>query len=376
MPILRRYIKLLIAAVALICMIVPSSGKAGAEAVKLELTLEAAIKMALETNLEVKKADMDLRIAQEDRQDALDGYQQAESALPRVDGYFVYDPNNALTKAAESAYYGYLAAQAQVEIKEKQMQIAEDKVVNTARSKYYAVVKAQKALAAAKSSAAQMEEQFRIARAKFAAGVITRLEMTQAEQSWRQAEAGVTKAENDLEQAYRALNIYIGLPSNERPVLEQNMKMEKIEEISDMDAYIRGLLAQDPLLWQSQRNVDLQKTLSTQYGSDNEKAELKIDQARLAVDQYRQTIEETIPNIYSNIRNLEAQYEAVNTALAVAKNNAKTATLRYQLGMVTQAEILTAEAAVSQLEQQLAEIVVSHELLKNNLEKPWAAVSI
>lgn len=338
---------------------------------QVELTLQEVVDMALQHDLGLVRADVSLRLAREQEDAAREGYQQAEYQLPRVDGYILYLPGNELTSRVEQAYYGYLGAQAKTEMAEKQLQVAADRVVKDAYQKYLDVLAAQEALEAAASNAAAAEAKLKAAQAKFQGGMISRLELQRARQDWSTAQASLASADITLEEAYRALNNLIGLPETARPVLAEEVALHPVDPIADIAAYTSGVLARDPVLWINQRQVDLQETLSRQYGSDDEVAELTVRDAELARDEYRQGMEEAIPVIYEGILQAEEEYEALQQALATAQESLRVAELSYEVGLVTMADVLAAETGVAQLEAQLLRLAVQHELAKLTLEKPW-----
>ncbi|MBC7348251.1 MAG: TolC family protein, partial [Clostridia bacterium] len=302
---------------------------------------------------------------------AREAYYQLQYTLPRENGYFLYDPDDPTTLKAEQSYYGYLAAQARTETGQKQLQVAADRVVADVHKKYFAVLEARQALESALAGAAGAEAAAQAARARYQAGMISQLELDQAEQDRMDAEKNAADAKAALEQAYRSLNDLLGLPSTARPVLTEEVVFSPVEPIDNLAAYARSVLAQDPVLWQLQRGVDLEKTLSGQPGTDEERAALKIEQASLDRDRYRRQMEQAIPEIYEGILQMERQCKTLEQALATARESLRVAELSYQVGLATQADVLAARAGVARAEEALLRLAVQHRLAKLRLAKPW-----
>lgn len=337
----------------------------------LELSLVQAIDMALEHDLGLVRTNLDLRLAQKEEEAAREAYYQLQYTLPRENGYFVYDPDDPTTLKAEQSYYGYLAAQARTETGQKQLQVAADRVVAAVQEKYFAVLEARQALESALAGAASAEAAAQAARARYQVGMISQLELDQAEQDRADAEKNAADAKAALEQAYRSLNDLLGLPSTARPVLTEEIVFSPVEPIDNLAAYARSVLAQDPVLWQLQRGVDLEKTLSGQPGTDEERAALKIEQASLDRDRYRRQMEQAIPQIYEGILQMERQCKTLEQALATARESLRVAELSYQVGLATQADVLAARAGVARAEEALLRLAVQHRLAKLRLAKPW-----
>lgn len=337
----------------------------------LELSLSQAVDMALRHDLGLVRANLAMRMAQKEEEAARDRYYQLQYALTGENGYYIYDPGDRRSIETEQAYYTYLTAQAGTETAEKQLQVAADRVVADVYQKYFAVFEARQALQTALSSAASAEATAQAARAKFRVGVISSLELNRAEQDRMDAEKNLVDAKAALERAYRSLNDLLGLPSMARPVLTEEIVFSPVERIDDMDAYARSVLAQDPVLWQLERGVDLQKTLSGQYGTDEERAALRVEQASLDRDRYRRQMEQAIPQIYEDVLQMERQYGTLEQALATARESLRVAELSYQAGLATQADVLVAKAGVARAEEALVRLVVQHRLAKLRLAKPW-----
>lgn len=339
---------------------------------EMELTLEQAVGMALKHDSRLAGSEIKLQMARIEQDDAWESYQQAEAALLTENGYFLYDPDSPDTQRAESAYSTYLTRQAAVETSEKEKQVVTDQVVYDVYRTYFDVLKAQQAGEAAWASAVQAEEELRVARIKVGMGLITRVDLTRAEQAYADAQAAVEAAAASLEQAYRALNDLVGLPATARPLLTEEVAFIPVKPMADLGAYVQSVLARDPVLWQLQRNADLQEILQRQYGTDGEeRTELEEQQSELELADHRRAIEQKVISTYADLQQAERQYQIALAALDVAKAELQTKEFLSARGLVTRAEVLTATVDLARARQNLLSLTLEHELARMVLEKPW-----
>jgi outer membrane protein TolC len=103
-----------------------------------------------------------------------------------------------------------------------------------------------------------------------------------------------------------------------------------------------------------------------------ENRKIEVEQTELDAVSARKAAEILARNLFYSVRVLEENYPVVEQAIKLAEENLRVGQLKYQVGMLTKADVSALETALLQARQNLLVLENNHAYLKMALEKPWA----
>ncbi|MCW2277450.1 TolC family protein [Heliophilum fasciatum] len=205
-------------------------------------------------------------------------------------------------------------------------------------------------------------------------GVISKTNQVELTANTIGKQKALQAAQEGLNDAYHKFNDLVGLPADARPVLPDQANYQPVEEIN-VEHYISKALAESPALVSSQGQLDLAVSVRNVYdpsGGPYAVRGIDVQKGKLAVALTKQSHELAVRQISSGILTYEQQIKGLEEALRVARQNENIAKLKFNIGMATQGELLSARANLLSAEQAYFDAMWQHELLKIGLEKPWA----
>lgn len=326
-----------------------------------ELTLERTVQLAIWNSEIVKKSVLDVTYAGDVREDT-----GLALMLFNPDWDTQYKPG------VEKFYAAYLNADYGYKTAEKTRAIMEDAVICDVYNKYYGLLQAKNSVDAARAALSAEEEKHRAAQARYQVGMLSRIDLDKENAQLEKVRADLTAAENKLNNAYVAFNQLVGLGPEDRPVLLDSPPPFEALKVDDLAATAESIVSNNPEQAIKDEGVNLQERLAGLTGS-SENGEIKIEQAKLDAKKNRDDTLAKVYNTYYNIKQLEDSYPTVQKQVRLAEDSLKLAQLNFKLGLVTRADVLTAEAALAQARATLFDLICSHALLKITFYKPWLA---
>lgn len=360
----RLAVKVIIIMAAVLLLVGQLIGAADAkEPSQPEITLNQAIAMALDESNAITKAEHQVQMNESSYDDAVDNL----DFIPIAPG----------TAVVESAYAQTLSANLIWQISQKSLTAEQDKTVLDTCNKYWAVLNAQAKLDLAQASLDYVQVQLINARASERVGMLANSDLIAAEAQVEMTKASLAVARNDLDGAYIALNQQVGLWAEDRPVLVDTVEYVPVE-VADINYEVARVLSSAPAVWQAEQAISMQNILqkmafySGSYTS-YENRKLEVVDAELDAATTKQTFEKLTYDIYNNIMSLEESYAAALQSEKVAAENYRIKELKFQLGMITQADLTSAKNDCLTAENNLFNLACQHAYLKLIFEKPWAA---
>lgn len=356
--------KVVFTVIAAVTLMVFTSGSAwGKEPATPELTLNQAIEMAGNYSKALRKAELEV-----DR--------TAELRIYRYDqlDYVPYDiPND---PRVEVAWANMLAADLTWQMSRKSLGLEEDRLVLDVCQKYWDVLRAQDKMDAAEAALRKAEWDLRKARASAQVGLLTPLTLSQAEAGLAGAEAGLAAAENELAEAYIELNELLGFWPQDRPVLTDTVEFNPLE-VDNLDTAVQRVVEASPSVWLAQERATMQKYLEDLmfYTGDYrpyQARKIEVQQAELDAASAKEMTRLLTRSLYYGVLNLEEAYRPLEKAVQIAEENLRIIRIKYELGMVTRADVAAAESALAEAEQSAMAILYQHAYLKLAFQKPWA----
>lgn len=276
----------------------------------------------------------------------------------------------------QTSLYSYLSAEYQYNMSKMSREQAADQVRNSTAAAYGAVLVSQAELDAALSDQLLAEQEYRIARAQFNAGVMSSLDFEAVKQQHESNDTAVESARANLNSSYTSLNSLIGIRIASRPVLTDETVFEEVQ-IYDLESEVNRVLVNAPSVYQAEQQLFLKEYELDNlgwYGSyrpyEARQAELK--QAKLGVSSSREEMAARTRGYYYSILDVEANYQKILDASEALRIAAKKQQAYYDAGMCTRYDLEKALNEVKSYDAQLMQLKWSHYNLVNSLETPWA----
>jgi outer membrane protein len=358
---MKRFILLLTAAFILGLTVLPAWA---AEPATPVLTLNDAIKRALTYSETVKKAAKQVDLTEVN----LD---QKQTDLGYVAGSATGEPEG------ESAYASLLSASLTWQMSEKSLTTAQDSLTLSTCSNYWAIQLSLGNVEVAKQSLKQANLDLYKARIFNLVGLTAKDALLAAETKQASAAYSLQKAQNDLSTAYIAFNQVVGLWPEDRPVLTDELTFTPMDDVS-LDVLVARVVDDSPTVWLADQKVEMQGILNdlmfyTGSYQPYEARKIELAQVKLDAVSAKEAAEILTRNMYYAVRSLEESYPAAEQAVKLAEENLRVAQVKYQVGMLTGADVSALETALAQSRQSLLELKKNHAYYILALEKPWAA---
>lgn len=344
---------------SLLCVVLPAYAQQEGDPERkvMELSLDNAVKRALDYSRSLEKSQMDLDKAYDAR------------VWAPVTDYTTYTPaGETRIFAAESTSFAYENAR-------RAHELQQDSVRLDVTKKYYDILIALEKLESKRSILAQAEADVRVTRAMVSVGMISRLALDGANVKLDMAKADLAAAKAEMDNAYLALNQLVRFNVNERPVLVDTVTFVPVS--LELGIYESRVLRENPSLEMARAAADYMKSVENYtVGGEVKVASTDVKKADLDLETARDGVQRLIRHLYSGVKTLEESYAEAERGLAIAVENRRIAQLKYEIGMTTRTEVLKAESELAAAKERLLGLASQHAYLKLALEKPWAYVGI
>ncbi|MDR5709678.1 MAG: TolC family protein [Armatimonadota bacterium] len=413
---------------ALLCLPPLIQAPLGAQPAPRRLGFAEVATLALERNLQLRAAALDLAIAQA----ALAQARAARQPQLSLQGSYVHlqqpgttltfpnpfsptppqltvtvpppEPNQfSLRLLAQYPLYTGGRLEAQISLAEANVRGAQaalerirQQVLAQAQQAYLAWLVSRETMTAAQRALAQAEEALRVAQARFRAGTSPRFDVLQAEVSVASARQNLLRAETGVRNAAAQLAAILDLPLDTpfepadglepRPVsgaLAQGIAqaLERRPELLELRARIEAAQAAVALARSGGRpnlalaaNYDLTGPLAQLQGTWSvtlavtlqiydggitrervREAELRLEQLRVLEAQLRARIELEVRQAWLALEQSGAALRTAEKAVEQAREAARIAAVRFEAGVGTALELLSAQAQLASAESSLSQ---------------------
>ncbi|MEW6182694.1 MAG: TolC family protein [Bacillota bacterium] len=357
--------KLIISLLTLIFVLGLSVSATFAEPEDKTMTLEQAIGLSLKNSSSLIKAQGNIDIAKAQRDDA----SAAVSFIP-VEGS-EYDAD------FESNWNKLLTADLNWRKSEKTLGTTRDSVVMSVYKSFWDVQTAQMKLDLQQKLNRQSLTKLQDTRTGVRAGTVSPPDLATAEAAWQQAQSSLVTARNALDTAYTNFNQLLGLHPDERLQLTDTPVFEPLN-ITSLDYEVEKAVENSPDVWEALQNITKAEWAADMmffngsYTTYTER-QIAVDQAELSAADAKESLDKSIRNLYYQIKNQEESYAVDLVSLKTAQDNLRIAKLKYDAGMITNAEVIAAEIEVAKAQETIEEMVRNHAYSVMTFQKPWAA---
>ncbi|NLK73424.1 MAG: TolC family protein [Clostridiales bacterium] len=322
------------------------------EIIVLELSIDEAVKMAIESNKEMWEIDYNIGLLQDakragsSRKEYYEGADFIDSAEnDYVDIILV--KNNFYSKNAE------LKTKELQKGKEQLLKGIEIDVVST----YYKVLVAEKTIEINQTKHNKAKEQLRVVNLKYNNGSATKAEVLSAEMAVQQAKTDLDSAVDDLNIAKLDLLNKIDLPFAQEIVLaDKELTYIPTAELN-LDKSIETAKAERLEILTADNNLELQKIETHAYKAyytsnlwQNKVYTKKLEDAELNVPQAYKDVELDVRKSYLNLVKAERSLVNMDKTVELAREAARINKLLYDNGMATSLDVLEADTNLAQTE--------------------------
>lgn len=304
----------------------PSSSASAQEAAFASdpLSLDGAIRLALEQGPDRQAADLELELARIQ-------YEQAKANL-------LVNPSPVSVREAESAWRN-----AQIEHRASSAKIA----LQVAEA-YYDLIRRLQQVELSEGNLEQVQRQVEAAQVRYDAGALADLDLKQTYQQKTQAEIQLEADRRSLATAQRTLNHLLGRPLDE-PVMPAETELLFEPVAVDLEAALASALEKRLEVLQAQDQVETARInlelAQNPYTPrlDQARAELQLEQAEQALEQARLQVELDVRSAYDAVKAAEAQVPWREEAAELAAEQLRIAQLRFEAGTITSLDVTEAQ---------------------------------
>jgi outer membrane protein TolC len=331
------------------------------------LTLKQAVDLALVHSESVQKAAKEI-----DR--TWDLREESNKKIDYVPAKTAGDPE------LEISWSNLLADDLIWRMSSRELTVEQDKVTLAACQKYWEIVSALDKVQAAQDAVTKAQWDLRIGKATFVVGMISQPSLLAIQAQASQADSSLTAAKNELENAYMSFDQLIGSPITERPNLSDTLNYVPLS-VDNLDNEVGRIVNTSPSVWLANESVNLQSyykdmIMYTGEYRPYEVRKIEVEQAELDASSAKKIMKEITYSLYYNVKTLEETQAALQESIKASEENLRVCKLKFDLGMVTNAEVAAAQATLSDLKQKNIQAISQHAYLKLAFKKPWAHVSL
>lgn len=352
---------------------VPASAEATEESKVLNLSMEDAVKLAIENDRAMWKLDDKIKEMQELRRSGSSAKDMAEQLMEaplEVSSAMGVTNNYLELLLSKNSYYVKTADLKSEEIK-KQREVLLLGIELGTKASYYGVLVKEKAIEINEARLSSANEQLRVVNLKFGNGSATKAEVLNAEMAVQKAKTDLDTAMDDLNIAKLNFLNQLNLPLDAEIVLtDKEIKYVPTSNI-DLDKAIEKAKTERPEIQTAINDLEIQKIETHAYTAyytsnlrQNKWAKEKLKDAELKVPQTYKDVELDVRSSYLDLIKNERNLVNMNKTVELAKEGARIKKLLYENGMATSLDVLDADTGLAEAEIGLYQIMALYNISK------------
>lgn len=323
----------------------------------ITLTLESALKMAEEKNLDYQLLNLEYKKAATDN--------SLISAQSRdLDADFVTS-----LPLAQKKYLEKEQAAAKSKILEEQVKAMKLKLKLSIEQIYFDALKAEQAYQLAQKSVSRAEETVRVTKAAYENGTKAQQELLAVEAGKAQADAQLSTAQNTRDTAYMQLKQALQIDLQKKIELKEDFNLPTDISAINLENDVTLALEKRPEIVEKKLNQDLYKLnydLIKSYLAPGTyqaiKAYYEMEKSNVELLKTQQDIQVEVRSAYGNVLAAQKTQDALAKALKAQEESYRMVKLLYQNGMATTLEVVKAEEELRQTENKSLEATYMYNL--------------
>jgi len=329
-----------------------------------QMPMQQAVKMAIANSSSLRASGYSIDQSKED----------LDAASKALD----FTPTGQTTPEVEQAYNSYVQKNLNWMSAKKSYQSALDSVVISVYQAYYNVLEAKASLDAAQQSMNYAEMQYRGTVLKRQLGCASKWQLTQDSESYESAKQAYASAEKTLADSYQKFNQLIGLSAASRPELTDQPVFSPLQ-VTSLDAEISRVLDESPSVWKANNAVDQAEIALNIYSYSPaeahtyKSAEISVSIAEQNAQTEKDRTVQALRSLYYNIMKMEDNHAILVKKLSTAEESLRVARLKYQCGLISKIDLVSAENSVTQSKLNLLQAECQHVIQVMSFETPWVS---
>ena len=251
--------------------------------------------------------------------------------------------------------------------------VTEEQVKYSTKQTYISIITTQRSIAVQEAALQIDQMNLTVARKKNSIGLLSDEDLKQQKLDYEKAEENLKNAKEQLELSYKALNVLMGVDTENRYSFEAPVTYETLNLDTSIETYINTKVSLAASVKTSQ--LDLKsaqdsynirglnnsvETYSTQTLQNN------VSSASLSLSDQKNSVKESMRSLYNTIKTEESSIELSQKELEKLKETYSIAVKKYNLGTISQLELMQAKQDVTEKENSILSDMYTHML---NVEK-------
>lgn len=356
----KRFI--LLSLVALILLGSVTSSLADTANTAKTLTLDEAYDLALKNNIDFLKAGL--------------SYDQAMLEAEQAD-YNADKINSDSVGSLQEAQTKYVSSKQKLlaeEVAKQTYDISIEQTKNLVEKNYYDVLKAENLIKTREAAVKRAQEQFSLVQKKYKAGTAVKTDVNRAEVTLANAKADLANAQRDFKNTQVAFTKVIGLDVSRDVKLAQILKYEKVALPTVEELTKQALVSRLDLkkVKNAQTIAQINYDLVIGYQAPNtftgRSSKIDLERAKLDLLQQEQNVKAEVISTLFQIQKSDEVVQLLAKGLEQAKDNYSLAQRRYQIGVGSAVDVISASVDLADSEAKYVEAVYNYALAKNQLK--------
>lgn len=289
------------------------------------ITVDEALKLALENSTDLRTASLDLK--------------SAELALVEAQASDLLRPSPVTLLQAET----------NLAVARRNLDLAREQLVISTLEAYYNVVRTENLVAVAEDARKRAKDQEAQVQARFRAGVVAQIDLLKASSNVLSKVAAEDKARGNRDLAVLKFLQLLNVPLETEVSLASSVKQEDAK--ADLPGDIKQALVSRLEIAQAEATIRMREQEVLLNDNDYtpvltlEKSKVALEKARLALVTVRNRIELEIRQNYLALLDAASRIESSQRAVAEAQETLRITELRYKADIATVSEVADAQAA-------------------------------
>ncbi|WP_139491121.1 TolC family protein [Brevibacillus dissolubilis] len=338
-----------------------SATQAGATAAAEELTIDKAIEVALKNNVTLKNLRIDVDTSSINVRLVHDQVRELPSE-------FITSLSAAQQKYVQSAKVDLVK-----KVNDLSLKSAESQIKLGAEKAFYDYINARADLELKKQSLKRAETNLKIAEAAFKVGTRAKTDVLTAQAGVAGAQASLAAAESTAEIKLLELNKFIGAELTKKWTLmnkthTENVALKVEDAIAEALKNRVEILSKAEELKIAQLDIELIKKYSALSTYPGQLKQNDLEKAQIAIEQTKNDITVEVLQAYHNLNSVKSQIEALKKGKEAAAESFRLTKLRFENGLATSIEVIGAEEELSKSENSLQTAIHNYNLALINYE--------
>ncbi len=314
------------------------------------LNIETAVEKAIDNSTALKTANLSLKVSEE----------QLENSQFSADYNTGSDSLQTILSLIKN--------QASYKNSEEELKVQEQKIAYEMEQTFIDILSLQRELQIAEDSFKVEEKNLAISKLKANMGLISQQEYNEALVSFEKSKVSIEYQKTNIQNAFTNLNIIMGeSDTNKQYNLSIDVEYEPVELELSVEDYAEARVLESVTIQNAKRNLSVteqsyiveQANISGTMTSLMQ-AENSVATSEMNLSDSIENMEVQVINLYNTIKSLETNIENNKTELANLKNNYEISKIQYEMGKISEVELMQAENKVISMENTIINQIYEH----------------